>query len=281
MKAPGSATDEGAPLNLHAEDGMELLVPNEHRRRRRLLRSLQKTIATSYDTVLQSIPFRGLTIELLRVADVDTLLDRLPQVQYRPDERLPYWADLWPSSLALAQYVWDRVDVQGLDVLELGCGLGLAGVVACRKGASVTFTDYEADALAFTRYNALHNGCLGAVVRHLDWHAPVLGRAYAMVLASDLFYERANFRPLLHILQTALVPEGHFILAEPNRPIARDFFRMLRDHGFQYERSTIPVEANDGRHEVSIYHGRRKSPPPGAGAERVAREPKGRSAGRH
>jgi ETFB lysine methyltransferase len=278
MKAPGSATDEGAPLKLHAEAGVELTVPSEHRRRRRLLRSLQKTIATSYDTVLQSIPFKGLTVELLRVADVDTLLDRLPQVQYRPDERLPYWADLWPSSLALAQYVWDGVDVQGLDALELGCGLGLAGVVACRKGASVTFTDYEADALAFTRYNALHNGCLGAVVHHLDWHTPTLNHAYAMVLASDLFYERANFQPLLRILHMALVPGGHFILAEPNRPIARDFFRMLRDHGFQYERSTIPVEANNERHEVSIYHGRRKSPP--FGAERVAREPKGRSTGR-
>jgi predicted nicotinamide N-methyase len=280
MKAPGSATDEGAPLDLHAEAGVELLLPSEHRRRRRLLRSLQKTIATSYDTVLQSIPFRGLTIELLRVADVDTLLDRLPQVQYRSDERLPYWADLWPSALALAQYVWDRVDVQGLDVLELGCGLGLAGVVAGRKGASVTFTDYEADALTFARYNALHNGCLGAVIRHLDWHTPVLNPAYSMVLASDLFYERVNFQPLLRILQMALVPEGDFILAEPNRPIARDFFRMLRDHGFQYERSTISVDANNERHEVSIYHGRRKSPPFGAGAEHVGPGPKGRSTGR-
>jgi ETFB lysine methyltransferase len=280
MKAPGSATDEGAPLNPHAEAGVELMVPSEHRRRRRLLRSLQKSIATSYDTVLQRIPFRGLMIELLRVADVDTLLDRLPQVQYRPDERLPYWADLWPSSLALAQYVWDRVDVKGLDVLELGCGLGLAGVVACRKGASVTFTDYEADALAFTRYNALHNGCLGAAIRHLDWHTPILSHAYAMVLASDLFYERVNFQPLLRILQMALVPEGHFILAEPNRPIARDFFRMLRDHGFHYERSTIPVVANNERHEVSIYHGRRKDPAFGTDAERVARAPKGRSTGR-
>jgi ETFB lysine methyltransferase len=280
MKAAGSATDEDVPLNLQAEAGVELVLPSEHRRRRRLLRSLQKTIETSYGTVLQPIPFRGLTIELLRVADVDTLLDRLPQVQYRPDERLPYWADLWPSSLALAQYVWDVVDVQGLDILELGCGLGLAGIVACRKGAAVTFTDYEADALTFSRYNALYNGCLAAVIRHLDWHTPTLDHSYSMVLASDLFYERLNFRPLLHLLQTALVPGGNFILAEPNRPIARDFFRMLRDHGFQYERSTIPVEANNERHEVSIYHGRRKGAPFGSGAALVAHDPKGRSTGR-
>jgi ETFB lysine methyltransferase len=246
-----------APLNPDAEAIVEWTVQSGHRRQRRL-RYLQKAIETSYATVLQVIPFSGLTIELLRVADVDTLLDRLPKVQFRSDERLPYWADLWPSSLALAQYLWQAVDLRGLEVLELGCGLGLAGVVACRKGATVTFTDYEADALAFTRYNALRNACDGAVVRHLDWHTPRLSHTYASVIASDIFYERANFSPLLHLLKTVLAPQGDFILAEPNRPIARDFFRMLRDHGFRYERSTAQIEMDAQRHEISIYHGCRK-----------------------
>jgi predicted nicotinamide N-methyase len=264
-----------APLNRHAEPAVESTAPSGHRRRHRL-RHLRKAIETSYDTVLQVIPLGGLTIELLRVEDVDTLLDRLPKVQFRPDERLPYWADLWPSALALARYLWESVDLRGLNVLELGCGLGLAGIVACRQGAAVTFTDYEADALAFTRYNALRNGCQRAVVRHLDWHAPKLGHTYAVILASDVFYERANFRPLLHTLQTALAPDGHFILAEPNRPVARDFFRMLRDHGFQYERSTARVEVDDEGHEVSIYHGRRKNAHHGpSGAP--ARDPAGHS----
>jgi predicted nicotinamide N-methyase len=228
------------------------------RRRRRRLRNLQKAIETTYDTVLQVIPVSGLTLELLRVADVDSLLDRLPNVQYRPDDRLPYWADLWPSSQALARYIWDIADVQGLEILELGCGLGLAGIVASRKGAIVTFTDYEADALAFTRYNAFRNRCQGVVVRHLDWHAPQLSRVYALIMASDVFYERANFLPLLHVIETALAPDGQFILAEPNRPVGRDFFRMLRDHGFAYECSTTAVEADGMRHAISIYHGRRQ-----------------------
>jgi predicted nicotinamide N-methyase len=193
------------------------------------------------------------------VADVDTLLDRLPQVQFRPDERLPYWADLWPSSLALARYIWNEADVQGLHALELGCGLGLAGIVACRKGAIVSCTDYEADALAFTRYNALRNGCQGVDVQHLDWHDPHLHHIYGVIIASDVFYERANFLPLLRLLQTALAPTGQFILAEPNRPVGRDFFRMLRDHGFQYERSTAHIEVDNMQHAVSIYHGRRKN----------------------
>jgi ETFB lysine methyltransferase len=246
-----------APQNPNRETVVEPVVHGRDRRQRRL-RYLQKAIKTSYDTVLQDLAFDGLTVELLRVADVDTLLDRLPKIQFRPDERLPYWADLWPSSLALATYLWTAVDLRGLEVLELGCGLGLVGIVAGRKGGVVTFTDYEADALAFTRYNAYRNGCQQAVVRYLDWHAPTLSQTYAYIVASDVLYERANFQPLLYIMQTALRSDGHFLLAEPNRPIARDFFRLLRDHGFQYKRSTHQVESSGELHEVSIYHGRRE-----------------------
>ncbi len=246
-----------APLNPYGEAFVEPRNQPSDRRQRRL-RYLLRAINISYDTVLQEIAFDGVTVELLRVADVDALLDRFPKVQFRPDERLPYWADLWPSSLALAKYLWEAGDLRGVEVLEIGCGLGLAGIVASRKGGKVTCTDYEADALTFTRYNVLRNDCRQAIVRHLDWHAPALSQTYGVIVASDILYERVNFQPLLSMMQSALRPDGHFILAEPNRPVARDFFRLLRDHGFQYARSTADVEVGGERYEVSIYHGKRK-----------------------
>jgi predicted nicotinamide N-methyase len=229
-------------------------------RRQRRLRDLQKTLNSTYETTVFGLTIGGLRVELLRVADVDTLLDRLPKIQYRPDERLPYWADLWPSSLALADYLCKTMELRGWEVLELGCGLGLVGIVASQLGGVVTFTDYEADALAFTRYNVLRNRCQQAVIRHLDWHAPSLGQTYALVLASDVLYERSNFDALLRVLDTALGENGQFIFAEPNRPVARDFFRLLRDHGFYYERSTAQVDVGGKVQAVSIYHGRRKPP---------------------
>jgi predicted nicotinamide N-methyase len=242
----------------HAGDTAMRPEGQGHERRQRRLRSLQKAIHTSYDTVLQKLDFDGLSIELLRVADVDNLLDRLPKIQFRADERLPYWADLWPSSVALANYLWQAVDLRGMQVLELGCGLGLVGIVASRKGGVVTLTDYEADALTFTRYNLCRNHCQQATVRHLDWHAPTFEQTYEWIIASDVFYERANFQALLQLLQSALGPQGSFILAEPNRPVARDFFRLLRDHGFQYERSTASTEVRREPVDVSIYHGSRR-----------------------
>jgi predicted nicotinamide N-methyase len=245
------------PQNANGEAVIGPAVHGDDRRQRHL-RYLQKAINTSYDTILQHLEFDRLSIELLRVADVDTLLDRLPKIQFRPDERLPYWADLWPSSVALATYLWEAVDLRGVEVLELGCGLGLVGIVAVRKGGVVTLTDYEADALAFTRYNLLRNSCQQASVRHLDWHAPMLSQTYGLIIASDVLYERGNFQALLHLLQSALGPEGGFILAEPNRPVARDFFRLLRDHGFQYQRLTASAEVGGEHIDVSIYQGSRR-----------------------
>jgi predicted nicotinamide N-methyase len=130
----------------------------------------------------------------------------------------------------------------------------------------VTFTDYEADALAFTRYNAYRNGCRQAVVRHLDWHAPRLEHTYARILAADVLYERANFQALMQLLSGALQPDGQFIFAEPNRPIARDFLRLLRDSGFQYSRTTESIEVSGEVIDVSIYHGgyREAAPQPRA-----------------
>jgi predicted nicotinamide N-methyase len=256
---------------LHADqESTGIPGPAATGRRGRRLRHLRQSIALSYPTTVQRLRFDALTVELLRVADVDALLDRLPKIQFRPDERLPYWADLWPSALALARYLWRRADLRALRVLELGCGMGLVGIVASRQGAAVTLTDYEADALAFARYNVLQNGCQQAIVRHLDWHAPRLTETYGRLIASDILYERDNFLPLLRLLQTALAPEGQFIIAEPNRPVARHFFRLLRDQGFRYERVAEAVEVGGERHDVSIYIGGLNSHPHGLPAEHVA-----------
>ncbi len=81
----------------------------------------------------------------------DVLLDTgsmTVRLTFAEDERLPYWAELWPSAIGLAHYLDRDVSLRGKHVLELGCGLGLLGVIAARDGARVLCTDYEPDALA-------------------------------------------------------------------------------------------------------------------------------------
>ena len=62
---------------------------------------------------------------------------------------MPYWAELWPSGLALARALPPRLD--GLRVVELGCGLGVPSLTAAARGAEVTALDWAQDAIDAAR----------------------------------------------------------------------------------------------------------------------------------
>ena len=207
---------------------------------------------TPYETDDVRLDTGTMTVRLTKIKDLDAMLDDVDPVTFAEDERLPYWADLWPSAVGLARYLDRDVLLHGKHVLELGCGLGLLGVVAARDGARVLCTDYEAEALAFARYNAVQNGCRHVRFRLVDWRHPALNRRYDAILASDVIYEARNFGPLVALLQRFLARGGCAFFADPGRPNAVPFFALLRQRGFTYEKVIEPVEW-EGRHHIAIY----------------------------
>ena len=68
-------------------------------------------------------------IRLVRPAEPDRLLDdgEVHDLNRR-DDYMPYWAYLWPGAFLLAELV-ARGRWAGEPALEIGCGLGLAGLV--------------------------------------------------------------------------------------------------------------------------------------------------------
>ena len=58
----------------------------------------------------------------------------------------PYWAELWPCARSLAAHL-ATLDLTGVRVIELGCGLALPSLVAALRGADVVASDVSADAL--------------------------------------------------------------------------------------------------------------------------------------
>jgi predicted nicotinamide N-methyase len=205
-----------------------------------------------YDTRDVTLAIQDRSVHMTKIADLDVLLEEVDPVTFAEDERLPYWAELWPSSVALARYTAQCLDVSGRQVLELGCGLGLVGVVAALQGARVLCTDYEPDALAFARHNARCNASRGIRFRLVDWRQPALHRRYDYILASDVIYEARNFGPLVALLQRFLARRGAAVFSEPGRPNAIPFFALLRQRGFRYEKRLYPVEW-DGAHQIAIY----------------------------
>jgi predicted nicotinamide N-methyase len=210
------------------------------------------TLLQRYETMEVALPFPGREVCITKIADLEVLLDAIDPVTFAEDERLPYWAELWPSAVGLARYVMQHLDLSGQYVLELGCGLGLVGVAAALRGARVLCTDYEPDALAFARHNARRNTCQQVCFRLVDWRRPALRRRYAYILASDVIYEARNFAPLATLLQRFLARGGTAVFADPGRLNAVPFFALLRQRGFTYQR-VVQRLAWDGQHQIAIY----------------------------
>jgi predicted nicotinamide N-methyase len=196
---------------------------------------LYREILARFDVRREAVSLGGKAFALLVVRDSNLLLERLTPEAFAVDERLPYWADLWSSSLEMARWCLEDLDLKGLRVLELGCGVGLAGIVASASGAHVTMTDYEEDALLFARYNVQANmGAIGLppVVCPLDWRVPPAGVRFDVVLGADIVYERTRFGDLLLLFDGILAPGGCVLLTEPGRSTGRDFVALARQAGY-------------------------------------------------
>jgi predicted nicotinamide N-methyase len=160
----------------------------------------------------------GRELRLLVPPDAEALLD---EEAFEREEFLPYWAELWPSGVALADALAER-DLRGRRVLELGCGLALPGLTAALAGATVLATDWSPGAVALLRVNAERNGATleAAVSSWTDARAELAGAPWDVVLAADVLYEPRNGDLLL-----ALLPRltREVLLADPGRPHLKGF----------------------------------------------------------
>ena len=216
---------------------------------------LLQQIKSRYPVEEKTIPLVSNPIRMAIIDDPDQLLDTLSKEDPCGTLHLPYWTYLWPSAIGLAQYL-DRSDgLAGQRILEIGCGFGLAGIVACQKGGIGLFTDYEQDTLAFARYNALQNGCTDrASFVQMDWNSSCLKGKFSRILASDVIYEDTHWNPILSLLQTHLAPDGEAIFSEPNRTSASGFLERVSRYGFTYTTQTDDVMGLEGVvFKISIY----------------------------
>ncbi|MBE0644431.1 MAG: 50S ribosomal protein L11 methyltransferase [Bacteroidetes bacterium] len=191
---------------------------------------------------------------LTTAEDIELLIERITDEEFRKDERLPYWAELWHSAVALAEAIEGNPSlVTDQRVLEIGCGLALPAVVAASHGARVTCGDFEPLALEAAELNLLQNAAFeSADVRLMDFRNPPRER-WPLILAADVIYEKRFIEPLADFLDHALEPDGTVLLAEPNRLIAVPFFDALTARGFSYTRTSRYASLYNRNVEISVY----------------------------
>lgn len=212
---------------------------------------------------------QGFELHLKRPANTDQLLD-LPEIHYAfaQDEYLPYWPEIWPAARMLAQYLaegkdWDRwaKPPEGHpEGIELGCGLGLPGLVALARGLPLTFTDYDGLALEYAMANAELNRLNGAKAFFLDWRKPPSDRTYSLILGSDLLYEPGKVQPLAQIIQHLLAPGGIALISDPDRGPAKRLASELFLVGLVCEPISVTLrESPDKEIAGTIYRIERSS----------------------
>lgn len=175
--------------------------------------------------------------------DLDALLDRAAADDPQAVDAIPYYAILWPAARSLAVHLWDiREELSGRRVIELGCGLGLPGILAARLGAQVTATDFHPDNGTWLQHNAALNG-VSLDYAQLDWNAflePGSERAsrsldgrFDLVVGSDLLYERRHIPALICAIGALCAPGGHAVIADPGREHLPLFVTGMEQDGWR------------------------------------------------
>ncbi len=203
------------------------------------LADLEATLS-HLDLVYSAVEAGGAKVVLRKPRSAESLIS---EEDFAGDERLPYWADVWPSSRALAGVLRGEHG-DGRTLLELGCGVGLVSVTALRAGFAVTASDYYRDALAVTRLNALRlagDGDARLTTRYVDWRAlpDDLGR-FDLVCAADVLYEPTYAQLVAETIARTLAPQGAALVADPGRSALAGFREHAGRLGLR-ERESLTV----------------------------------------
>ena len=215
-----------------------------------------RELGAQFDIVRTDILIAGREVRIHHPRNADALID---EKAFEDDERLPYWADVWPSARVLAERV-ATMPVDDRRFLELGCGAGLVSVAAAMAGFDVTATDYYDEALRFTALNVLLN--TGALIdtRIGDWRRfpHDIGR-FELVVASDVLYEQPHAALIAGVVDRTLTARGSAIIADPGRIAAPQFVDECKERGMPAAiLDRVPFEEGSIRQTIDLYEVRRR-----------------------
>ncbi|MEH1168796.1 50S ribosomal protein L11 methyltransferase [Micromonospora sp. CPCC 205539] len=129
----------------------------------------------------------------------------------------PYWASAWAGGQGLARHLLDHPELAaGRRVLDLASGSGLVAIAAALAGAAhVVANDIDPYAVAAVTINARANRV--AVTVTGDDLLDSAGAEADLVLAGDVFYDRAMADRVLPFLQRATAGGAEVLVGDPGR----------------------------------------------------------------
>ena len=148
-----------------------------------------------------------------------------------PDTAFPFWARIWPSSLALTSFLQKEPHwTASKHVLEIGAGIGLPSFSICQEALSLVISDHSREAVALMEKNIQTLGLSNAKAMYLDWNDFPSNLSADTVLFSDINYDPEQFEALLTLVQQLLEKGTAIVIATPERISAVSFAVQLEPY---------------------------------------------------
>jgi predicted nicotinamide N-methyase len=211
---------------------------------------LERRLRQQFAVVSERISCAGRVFNVLRPRSADELVS---EDEFKVDERLPYWAEIWPSARVLAEQLAGEPG-HGRTLLELGCGCGYVALVAGYLGFKVLATDYYEPACDFVTLNAARHEMSNITPALVNWRdLPDLGK-FDMVVAADVLYEREYCKLVAGVIARTLSYHGKSIVTDPSRRRAASFLEECAAVGLAGERIVqVPYDDSALKTTVDVY----------------------------
>ena len=168
-----------------------------------------------------------------------------------PNTPFPFWAKLWPSSIALLDVLKAHPHlIQNKHILEIGAGIGLPSLMMAGIAKSVQISDYDKEAVDLLQKNIEHLQLKNAEALQLDWNAIAENIQPDVVLLSDVNYDPAQFDTLITLIDKFMHQGSTIILSTPQRIMASPF--VLKLELYIKERYEAFADENGIQKEISI-----------------------------
>lgn len=205
-------------------------------------------ILESYSTKQESTQIHGVTYHIKSLKDKNQFFDPdgTAEALGISSAMWPISGILWPSGIVLADLI-SELTLDKLRILEVGCGIGLASLIASSKGADITASDYHPLTRSFLIDNAALNGIPTVKYFQGNWHKPITNRGvFDLIIGSDLLYDKDNLEILATFINCHLAKSGRVILIEPRRALANKFVRIMADIKIYCEIEDLPSKKLNG-----------------------------------
>ncbi len=170
-------------------------------------------------------------------------------IKIEPNSPFPFWAKLWPSSIALVNVLENNPNwIRDKHVLELGAGIGLPSLMLAGFVKSIQVSDYADEAVELLQKNIAHLNLMNVQALQLDWnHLPISLQPDVLIL-SDVNYDPSQFDTLIQIITSKILDGCTVLLATPQRIMASPFVQALET----YIQTTYVEVVNENASAIEI-----------------------------